>query len=201
MASPLRQARIDDAGAARELLHPTRARILARMRVPASATEVARALGLPPARVNHHVGRLRRAGLVRRAGTRRVRNLTEILYVSIARTFVIAEGITPGGEERRRLRATAAGRSLRNLMAVGERIAADSLGLLDDAATADRDVSAFATSLDLAFADAGARAAFLADLLQAVRALGAKYGARSGDEPDERYRAVIACYPGADLPA
>jgi DNA-binding transcriptional ArsR family regulator len=178
-----------------------RAGILARLRNPASATEVARALGLPAARVNHHVQRLRKAGLVRRAGSRRVRNLTEVLYVSIARTFVIAEGLTPGGDERRRLRATAAGRSLRNLMAVGERIAADSLGLLDDAATSERDVSTFATSLDLAFADAGARGAFLADLLQAVRLLSEKYGAQPGVEPDEQYRAVIACYPGTEPPA
>lgn len=201
MASPLRQARIEDAATARELLHPMRARILARLRSPASATEVARALGLPAARVNHHVRRLRKAGLVRRAGSRRVRNLTEVLYVSIARTFVIAEGLTPGGDERRRLRATAAGRSLRNLIAVGERIAADSLGLLDDAATSERDVSTFATSLDLAFADAGARGAFLADLLEAVRLLSEKYGAQPGVEPDEQYRAVIACYPGTEAPA
>jgi DNA-binding transcriptional ArsR family regulator len=201
MAAPLRQARIEDPETARELLHPTRARILAGLRTPASATEVARGLGLPAARVNHHVRRLRKAGLVRRAGTRRVRNLTEVLYVALARTFVIAEGITPGGEERGRLRDTQEGRSLRNLMAVGERVAADSLGLLDDAASGERDVSAFATSLDLAFADAGARAAFLADLLAAVRELSGKYGAHPGDEPDERYRAVIACYPGGDVPA
>jgi len=201
VAAPLRQARIEDPRTARELLHPMRARILARLRTPASATEVARALGQPAARVNHHVRRLRDAGLVRRAGTRRIRNLTEVLYVALARTFVIAEGITPGGEERRRLRGTAAGRSLRNLMAVGERVAADSLGLLDDAATGDRDVSTFATSLELAFSDAGARAAFLADLLEAVRTLSGKYGAHPGDEPDERYRAVIACYPGDDVPA
>ncbi|HMB69445.1 MAG TPA: helix-turn-helix domain-containing protein [bacterium] len=201
MAVPLRQARIEDAGTARELLHPMRARILAGLRSPASATQVARALGLPAARVNHHVRRLRKAGLIRRAGTRRVRNLTEVLYVALARTFTIAEGITPGGEQRRRLRATEEGRSLRNLMAVGERVAADSLGLLDDAAAGDRDVSAFATSLDLAFADAGARAAFLADLLAAVRELSAKYGAQPGDDPDERYRAVIACYPGNEIPA
>lgn len=201
MASPLRQARVDDPETARLLLHPTRARILARLRSPASATEVARGLGLPPARVNHHVRRLRTAGLVRRAGSRRVRNLTEVLYVALARTFVIAEGITPGGEERREVRGDDADRPLRNLVAVGERLSADALGLLDDAATADRVVSTFATSLDLAFADAGARAAFLADLLEAVRALRAKYGADDRDEPDERYRAVIACYPEADGPS
>lgn len=201
MASPLRQTRIEDPETARVLLHPMRARILSRLRTPASATEVARSLGLPAARVNHHVRRLRKAGLLRRAGSRRVRNLTEILYVALARTFVIAEGITPGGEERRGLRGTPAGRPLGNLMAHAERLASDSLGLLDDAAWTERVVSTFATSLDLAFADAGARAAFLADLLEAVRDLQAKYGARDGDEPDERYRAIIACYPEGDLPA
>src|SRR5262245_22639468 len=81
MKSPLTQMRVEDPAAAVCLLHPTRARILELLRRPASAAELARMLGLLAPRVNHHVHRLRRAGLVRRAGTRRVRNLTEILYV------------------------------------------------------------------------------------------------------------------------
>jgi len=191
----MRQMRVEDPEVARVLLHPLRARILTELRRPASATEVARALCLPPQRVNHHVRRLRAAGLVRRAGTRRVRNLLEVRYVALARTFVIPEGLTPGGEERRALRSAKHRRPLRNLVALGERLAADSLVLLDDAVTDDRELSAYATSVDLAFADANARAAFLADLLEAVKSLRERYGATAGDDPDERYKTVIACYP------
>jgi DNA-binding transcriptional ArsR family regulator len=193
----MRQMRVEDAETARVLLSPARSRILAELRTPASATEVARRLGLPPARVNHHVQRLRDAGLVRRAGTRRIRNLIEIRYVALARTFVIAEALTPGGDARRALRREGR-RPLRNLVALGERLAGESLALLDEAATAGRELSTYATSVDLVFADAAARAAFLADLLQAVHGLKEKYGASAPAEPDERYTTVIACYPEAD---
>jgi DNA-binding transcriptional ArsR family regulator len=191
----MRQMRVEDPETARVLLHPARSRILARLRSPASATEVARALGEPPARVNHHVRRLREAGLVRRAGTRRIRNLTEILYVAMARTFVIGEGVTPGGEERRRAGGATKRHTLVNLVSLGERLAADSLALLDEAVTDGREISAYATSVELRFADANARAAFLAQLLDAVKALKEKYGASGADGPDERYRTLVACYP------
>jgi DNA-binding transcriptional ArsR family regulator len=54
MPTPLRQMRVEDPAVARVLLHPSRARILERLREPASASAVARALGEPAARVNHH---------------------------------------------------------------------------------------------------------------------------------------------------
>ena len=195
MRGPIRQMRVEDPDRARVLLHPLRARVLASLRSPASATEIAKRLNLPAPRVNHHVKRLREAGLVQRAGSRRVRNLTETLYVALARTFVIAEGLTPGGDDRRRLRDDSKRRPLRNLVALGERLAGDSLALLDDAASRDREFSTFATSVDLAFPDASSRAAFLADLLEAVRSLKDRYGAVDGDVPDERYKTIIGCYP------
>jgi DNA-binding transcriptional ArsR family regulator len=188
--------RIEDARAAIVLLQPTRSRILAELRRPSSATEVARRLKLPAARVNHHFRELRSAGLIRRAALRRVRNLTEILYVSLARTFVIAEKLTPGGDRRAELRADSSRRGLRNLAALGERLFGDALVLLDEAACDDKEFSTYATSLDLAFPDAASRAAFLADLLEAVRSLREKYGSGKEPAPEERYKTVIACYPG-----
>jgi DNA-binding transcriptional ArsR family regulator len=195
LAAIARQMRIDDPRAAAVLLHPVRAAVLECLRHPASASEVARRLDLPPARVNHHVQRLREAKLVRRAGSRRVRNLTEVLYQAIARTFVVSETMTPGGETRRRFRDGTAPRPLRNLVVVGERLAGDSLLLLDEAATGERDVSTYATTMDLRFADAESRAAFLAELLTAVNALRRKYAAVDSDDPEHRYQTVIACYP------
>lgn len=191
----LRQMRVEDSGAAAALLDPMRARILEALRHPASASEVGRALGLPAARVNHHVHRLRRAGLVRRAGSRRVRNLIEVLYVAVARTYVVSDALTPGGDARRKLRADDARRPLRNLAALGERLAGDILVLLDEAASQEREVSAFATAIDLSFRDAASRAAFLADLLEAVKSLQERYGAEGSAAPEERYRAILACYP------
>lgn len=195
MPTPWRQIRVEDAETARTLLHPLRSRILEHLREPASATEVARQLGLPPTRINHHVRKLYAAGLLRRAGTRRVRNLTEVLYVAQARTFVLAERLTPGGGRRGSVRKDEARRPLRNLVALGERLAGDSLQLLDEVAWDEREVSLFATAVDLSFADAFSRAAFLADLLESVKTLREKYGADRAAPPSERYRTVIACYP------
>jgi hypothetical protein len=124
-----------------------------------------------------------------------VRNLSEILYVARARTSVLAEGLTPGGGRRGNVRSDEARRPLRNLVALGERLAGDSLQLLDEVAWDDREVSLFATAVDLSFADAPSRAAFLADLLESVKALREKYGADRDAPPSERYRTVIACYP------
>jgi DNA-binding transcriptional ArsR family regulator len=189
------QLRIEDPVRAAVMLHPTRAAVLERLRTPSSSSEVARALGLPAARVNHHVQRLREARLVRRAGTRRVRNLTENLYQAIARTFVVSDTMLPGGDTRRRFRDDGASRPVRNLVSVGERLAGDAVLLLDEAAAGERDVSTYATSMDLRFADAEARAAFLAELLTAVNELRQKYAAHEGDDPGQRYLAMVACYP------
>ena len=194
MAMATEQMRVEEAESARALLHPLRSRVLAELREPRSATEVAKALGQPAPRVNHHVRRLKEAGLIRRAGTRRVRNLTEVLYVAMARTFVISEALTPGGERRGELRRQSARRPLRNLVAVGERLAGDALRLLDEAAWDEREFSTYASSLDLSFPDAESRAAFLGDLLSAIEQLKGKYGAQEGSE-GERYQAMVACYP------
>ena len=194
MAMATEQMRVEEADSARALLHPLRSRVLAELREPRSATEVAKALGQPAPRINHHVRRLKEAGLIRRAGTRRVRNLTEVLYVAMARTFVISEALTPGGERRGELRRQSARRPLRNLVAVGERLAGDALRLLDEAAWDEREFSTYASSLDLSFPDAESRAAFLGDLLSAIEQLKGKYGAQEGSE-GERYQAMVACYP------
>jgi DNA-binding transcriptional ArsR family regulator len=187
--------RVEDPERAAVLLHPIRERILARLRTPASASEVARELGMPAPRVSHHFRRLRETGLIRRSGSRRVRNLTEILYTAIARTYIVAEGLTPGGEERRQLRNDTARRPLRNLIALGERLNGDALLLLDEAARDGREFSTYATAVDLAFPDASARAAFLADLLAAVKSLRERYGGTERTGAEARYTTIIACYP------
>jgi DNA-binding transcriptional ArsR family regulator len=70
--------------------HPIRLRILDLAQEPVSATGLARRLGLPRQKVNYHVRTLARAGLLRRAGQRRRRNLIEQRYQVTARTFVLA---------------------------------------------------------------------------------------------------------------
>lgn len=72
---------LEQAGA---LLNPLRAEILAALREPGSAGEVARRLGDVPQKINYHVKELERVGLVRRVATRRRRNLVGVLLVTVA---------------------------------------------------------------------------------------------------------------------
>jgi DNA-binding transcriptional ArsR family regulator len=74
---------------AKRLLHPLRQRILGLARTPASATELARSMGMPRQNVNYHVRELARAGFLRPAGRRRRRNLVERRYVATAEAYVL----------------------------------------------------------------------------------------------------------------
>jgi DNA-binding transcriptional ArsR family regulator len=75
------------------VLRPLRLRILERLRRPASATTVAKALSLPRQRVNYHVRVLHDAGFLRRAGRRRRRGLVEQRYVASARAYVLSPDV------------------------------------------------------------------------------------------------------------
>ncbi len=75
------------------LLHPLRSRLLSLARQPASATELARQLGLPRQRVNYHVRALEKAGFLKAAGRRRRRNLIEQRYVATARSYVLSPSL------------------------------------------------------------------------------------------------------------
>src|SRR5262245_15376295 len=81
---------IGTARRAASLLHPLRLRLLALAREPVSSTELARRLGLPRQRVNYHVRRLERAGLLRAAERRRRRNLIEQRYVATAQSYLLS---------------------------------------------------------------------------------------------------------------
>jgi MOSC domain-containing protein YiiM len=64
--------------------------VLAELRSPASAAEVARRLGESRQRLNYHLKQLERVGLVRRVGTRRAGGFTETLYEADAGAFVVS---------------------------------------------------------------------------------------------------------------
>ncbi|MET0902652.1 MAG: helix-turn-helix domain-containing protein, partial [Acidimicrobiales bacterium] len=111
------------------ITHPTRLRILDALRQPDSAAGVARRLGEPRQRINHHVRELAKAGLLVEAGERRKGNFVEQLYESSAGTFIVSPRLTWGDGER--LRAIADQVSLQHLVEVGERLQRDAAVLLD----------------------------------------------------------------------
>ncbi len=81
---------IDEPRAAAAALDPLRARILALLAEPGSASTVAAEIGEPRQKVNYHLRALERHGLVRFVGERPRRGLTERLVVASARAYVVS---------------------------------------------------------------------------------------------------------------
>ena len=114
------------------ITHPTRLRVLDALRSPDSAAGVARTLGEPRQRINHHVKELEKAGLIVAAGERRNGNFVEQLFESVAGTFIVSPRLTWGDGER--VQAMADQLSLQHLVEFGERLQRDAAALLDRAA-------------------------------------------------------------------
>jgi len=192
-----------DREAAGSLLEPLRARVLAAAREPASATEIARQLGLPRQRVHYHVRELERAGLLRPAGRRRRGNLIEQRFIATARSYVLAPALLgPLAADWRVVADTGSGAYL---LALVEQVRDD----LVDAAAAGakpqdgRAGGGYATlSLKAQFRieSEAQKTALTAALREALIAAIARH--TSPDRRDDgrvgagrRHRLVLACYP------
>ncbi|MCK9906034.1 helix-turn-helix domain-containing protein, partial [Frankia sp. Cpl3] len=110
------------------LLNPLRAEIVNKLTEPGSAAEVARMINETPQRINYHLKALEKVGLVRRVGTRQVRNLVEVLYQAIARTFVLSESLNWNPETVKKMKDQG---SLSHLITTSERIKRDALLLME----------------------------------------------------------------------
>src|SRR5882724_7492674 len=81
---------IEDPAAAEVSLDPVRARLLAELAEPGSATMLAAKVGLPRQKVNYHLRALERHGLVELVEERRKGNMTERLMRATAMSYVIS---------------------------------------------------------------------------------------------------------------
>jgi DNA-binding transcriptional ArsR family regulator len=187
MADRLETYRVESIEQAAQLLHPLRGEILSRLSEPASAAEVARELGESPQRINYHMKALEKVGLVRRAGTRQIKNLVEVLYIALARTYILADTLSLGENERKRLQDQ---RSLRHLIDISERITSDVLQLLDRTDETEQIPSA-ALHTTLSLRDEREREQFLADYMELMGQLAAKYQSEDGTP----YKLTLTVYP------
>jgi DNA-binding transcriptional ArsR family regulator len=177
------------------ITHPTRLRVLDALRAPDSAAGVARQLGEPRQRINHHVRELAKAGLLVEAGERRKGNFVEQLYESAAGTFVVSPRLTWG--DGARLRAIADQVALQHLVDVGERLQRDAAVLLDRAAFDGDQIPAVAVEATVRFADADARAAFLDAYLALTARLIEQHAATDGDA----FTVALVAHPSTKEPA
>jgi DNA-binding transcriptional ArsR family regulator len=183
---------IEDPAAAEASLDPVRARLLAELAEPASATSLAARLGLPRQKVNYHLRALERHGLVELVAERRRGNCTERLLRATAAAYVISPAALPAVQPDP---ARAPDRlSARWLLALAARLVREVGGLITGAAAAGKPLSTFALDGEVRFASAADRAAFAEDLANAVAGLLARYHDQTA--PGGRaHRVVIAVHP------
>jgi len=183
---------IEDPAAAEASLDPIRARLLAELAEPGSATMLAARVGLPRQKVNYHIKALERHGLVQLVEERRKGNVTERVLRATAASYVISPAALAAVQPdpaRSPDRLSALW-----LLAVAARLVGDVGALITGATKARKRLATFAMDGEVRFASAADRAAFAEELSSVVAALVAKYH----DEKAERgrdHRLIVAIHP------
>jgi DNA-binding transcriptional ArsR family regulator len=183
---------IDDPAAAGVSLDPIRARLLAELAEPGSASSLAAKVGLARQKVNYHLRTLEQHGLIELVEERRKGNMTERVMQAVAASYVIspaALGTIAPDPTRAPDRLSA-----RWLIAVAARTVREVGELLAGSTKAGKRLATFTVDGEVRFASAADRAAFADELAQAVTALVAKYHDESA--PAGRpHRVVVAIHP------
>ena len=168
---------IEDAAAAEVSLDPIRARMLAELAEPHTATTLAARLGLARQKVNYHVKTLEQHGLVELVEERRKGNMTERVVRASAAAYVIS----PAALAARLVRETGA--------------------LINGAARANKPLATFGLDAEVWFAKPADRAAFVGELTDALTGIISKYHTETG----RPHRLIVAVHPSitedADPPA
>jgi DNA-binding transcriptional ArsR family regulator len=188
-------AMIEDPAAAEVSLDPVRARLLAELAEPASATMLAARVRLPRQKVNYHLRALERHRLVELVEERRKGNCTERVLRATARSYVISPAalgsVQPDpGRSGDRL-------SAQWLLALGARLVRDVGGLLarEGRSTGGPErIATFALDTEVRFASARDRAEFTAKLANAFAALVAEYHDETADD-GRPHHVLIALHP------
>src|SRR3954449_7231299 len=183
---------IDDPAAAEASLDPTRSRLLAELAEPGSASTLAPRVGLTRQTANYHLRALERHGLVDLVEERRRGNCIERVLQATAASYVIsptalsAVAPDPSREPDQR--------SARWLLGVAGRMVREGGGLITGAGAAGKPLATLGIDSEIRFASAADRAAFAAELADAVNGLVAKYHDEAA--PGGRsHRFVVALHP------
>jgi DNA-binding transcriptional ArsR family regulator len=185
-------AAIDDPAAAEASLDPIRARLLAALAEPGSASSLASQVGLSRQKVNYHLRSLEGHGLVELVEERRRGNCTERVLQATSASYVISPAalaaVAPDPSR------APDQRSARWLLAVAGRLVREVGDLINSAGAAGKPLATLGIDSEVRFASAKDRAAFAAELAGAVNGLVAKYHdeAAPGGRP---HRFVVALHP------
>ncbi|GAA0427249.1 ArsR/SmtB family transcription factor [Acrocarpospora corrugata] len=183
---------IEDAAAAEVSLDPVRARLLAELSVPGSATMLAAKVGLPRQKVNYHLKTLEAHGLVELVEERRKGNVTERIMRATAASYVISPAALSAVQPDP---SRAPDRlSARWLLAVAAQLVRDVGALITGATQAQKRLATFAIDGTVRFASAADRAAFAEELTAAVTTLVSRYHDENTTAGRD-HRIVVALHP------
>jgi DNA-binding transcriptional ArsR family regulator len=188
---------IEDPAAAEASLDPVRARLLSELAEPASATALAARAGLSRQKANYHLRALERHGLVELVEERRKGNCTERVLRATAASYVIsptalADVAPDPGRAPDQL-------SARWLLALAARLVREVGELITRAAAARKPLATFAIDSEIRFASAADRAAFAAELSDAVTGLVGKYHDAEA-QGGRTHRVIVAVHPSITRP-
>jgi DNA-binding transcriptional ArsR family regulator len=183
---------IHDPAVAEVSLDPVRARLLAALVEPGSATTLAGAVGLTRQKVNYHLKALERHGLVELVEERRKGNCTERVVRATAAAYVIspsALALVAPDPDRFRDRLSA-----RWLIGLAARLIREVGELMRGADAAGKPLATFAIDSEISFASAAHRAAFAEELTRTLAGLVGRYH-HPGAEGGRPHRLVLALHP------
>lgn len=183
---------IDDPAAATVALEPMRSRLLAELAAPASAAALASRVGVARQKVNYHLRALEEHGLVRVAEERKWGGLTERLLVATATSYVVSPSVlgpAAADPDREVDRLSAS-----YLIALGARVIREVGDLVRRARETHKRLATLAIDTEIRFRSPAERAAFSAELADAVATLVAKYHDASAAD-GRPHRLVVVAHP------
>lgn len=186
---------IEDPETATVALEPTRSRLLAELAEPASAATLAARVGLARQKVNYHLKALEAHGLVKQTHERKWGGLTERLLVATATSYVVspsALGKVAADPDKRIDKLSAS-----FLIALGARVVREVGELVRRAHASGQRLATLSVDTEIRFRSAAQRAAFSAELTEAIARLASKYHDESATG-GRNHRLTVVAYPAAD---
>src|SRR3954469_13739410 len=187
---------IENPAAAEASLDPVRARLLAALAEPGSASTLAAHTGLTRQTANYHLRALERHGLVELVEERRKGNCIERGLRATAAAYVISPtalaAVAPDPDR------SPDQLSARWLIALAARLVREVGELATRAAAAGKRFATFAIDTEIRFASAADRATFAAELSDAIEGLVARYHDETA-AGGRKHRLVVGLHPSITL--
>ena len=187
---------IDDAGRLKSALSPIRRQLLARLRQPASAAQLAGELGVPRQKLNYHVRALEQAGLLELVEERQRRGFVERILAARAAAFGVDPNVIgprPAPDVNAGVQDKFSGDQL---VALASTVVRDVARMQDAAASKGERLLTFSLDTEIAFATPRELERFTTRLARFIARQGVKCRAGQG----RRYRVIAGGLPVSRKP-